>query len=231
MKKIAIIAAMDEEMLEIKKIMKNRKRIKLYNAKIIEGRIQEKECILAKCGVGKVNAARITQMLIDKYEIEFVVNVGSAGALKDDLNIGDIVIGKDLVQHDFDITAFGYEKGYITDIGKEIATDATLINKCEKAMKNALNTETNQCKIGTIASGDRFCTKLALKEEIVENFGADCVEMEGAAIAQVCLLDKIPCIIIRSISDKLNGNNQVDYALYLERAARNCAKFIEKLLK
>lgn len=232
MKKIAIIAAMEEEMQEIKNLMKEIKIIKIHNVEIIEGIIQDKECVLVKCGVGKVNAARITQMLIDKYEIDFVVNVGSAGALNDELNIGDIVIGKTLVQHDFNITAFGHKKGYITDIGREIIADANLIQKCEQAMNNILNKDTdNKCIIGTIASGDKFCTELELKKEITKEFNADCVEMEGAAIAQVCMLDKVSCVVIRSISDKVNGNNQVDFETYLKKASRKCAKFIECLLK
>ena len=232
MKKIAIIAAMEEEMQAIKEMMNNIKLEKVYETEIIEGVIDQKQIVLAKCGVGKVNSARITQMLIDKYEIEFVVNVGSAGALNEQLNIGDIVIGKTLVQHDFDITAFGHAKGYITDIGREIVTDANLIQKCEKAIESILNKDTdNKCVIGTIASGDQFCTELELKKEITNEFHADCVEMEGAAIAQVCMLDKVSCVVIRSISDKVNGNNQVDFETYLKKASKNCAKFIEGLLK
>jgi len=232
MKKIVIIAAMDEEMLAIKELMQDIKTIKIHETEVIEGIIEQKQVVLAKCGVGKVNAARTTQMLIDKYEVEFVVNVGSAGALKDELNIGDIVIGKSLVQHDFDITAFGHEKGYITDLGREITSDMNLIQMCEEAMKAILTKDTeNKCIIGRIASGDQFCKDLKLKEQITKEFNADCVEMEGAAIAQVCKLDKIPCVVIRSISDKVNGNNQIDFETYLKKASENCAKFIESLLK
>lgn len=232
MQKIAIIAAMEEEMIEIKKIMEDIKITKIHDSEIIEGMIRNKECILVKCGVGKVNAARITQMLIDKYEIEFVVNVGSAGALKDELNIGDIVIGKILMQHDFDITAFGHEKGYITDVGREITADINLIQKCEKAMTTILTKDgESKCIVGTIVSGDQFCNNIQLKKEIIKEFKADCVEMEGAAIAQVCKLDKVACIVIRSISDKVNGNNQIDFETYLKKASKKCAQFIEEALK
>lgn len=170
-------------------------------------------------------------MIIDKYDIDFVVNVGSAGALNDELNIGDIVIGKESVQHDFDITVFGHKKGYITDLGVGTKADSKLIEKCEKTITSVLNNTNNKCVIGMVASGDQFCTDLEIKKEITKEFNADCVEMEGAAIAQVCNLDKVPCVIIRSISDKVNGSNHEDFETYLEKASRNCAKFIKELLK
>lgn len=232
MKKIAIMAAMEEEMKAIQDIMEEITVKKRYEVEILEGKIQGKECILTRCGVGKVNAARIAQMLIDQYEIEYMVNVGSAGALNDALNIGDVVIGKTLVQHDFDITAFGYQKGYITDVGREIMADASLLQKCEKAMRNSLKEESgNKCVIGTIASGDVFCRELSMKKKILEEFHADCVEMEGAAIAQVCMLDQVPFVVIRSISDKPNGKNEIDFDLYLKKASENCAKFLKGLLQ
>ena len=231
MKKIGIIAAMEEEMLAIKRKMKQIETRKIQKTEVLEGIIGKTSCVLVKCGVGKVNAARITQMLIDTYEIGSIVNIGSAGALKDSLHIGDIVIGKQLVQHDFDLTAFGHKKGYITDVGRELTTDLELIQKCEETMKKILEKETkNKCIVGKIASGDQFCTKLELKKEILEEFNADCVEMEGAAIAQVCMLNQVDCIVIRSISDQVNGNNQVDFETYLQMASKNCAEFIEMLV-
>ena len=109
MKKIGIIAAMQEEMNEIKNIMTDVTEKNIYELHFFEGKIGNAECVLVQAGVGKVNASRCTQILIDNYDIEYVVNVGSAGAANNDLNIGDIVIGKILVQHDFDITAFGHK--------------------------------------------------------------------------------------------------------------------------
>jgi adenosylhomocysteine nucleosidase len=229
MRKIAIIAAMEEEINEIKKIMNNITEKNIYELKILEGTIQSKECILLKCEVGKVNAARCTQILIDNYEIEYVVNIGSAGAGSDDLSIGDIVIGKTLVQHDFDITAFGHKKGYISNIGENISSDKNLIDKFEAVINNIENKEFN-IKIGTIASGDIFCNDINMKEKINYKFNADAIEMEGAAIAQVCYLDNVPFIVIRSISDTPNGSNEITFEQYLKLASKRCASILYEFL-
>lgn len=229
MKKIAIIAAMEEEVNEIKKIMNNLKEKNIYELIISEGTIQNKECVLIECGVGKVNAARTTQILIDNYDIEYVINVGSAGSASNDLNIGDIVIGDTLVQHDFDITAFGHKKGYISNIGDSIKSNSNLINKFKKIINNITNKEYN-IKIGTIASGDIFCNNINMKEKIYTKFDADAIEMEGAAIAQVCYLDRVPFIVIRSISDTPNGSNEITFEEYLKFASKRCADILNEFL-
>ena len=164
----------------------------------------------SEAGVGKVNAARTTQILIDNFKIDAIINVGSAASAKDDLDIGDIVIGKELVQHDFDITAFGHPKGYISNVGKYIESDKELVEKVERTI-NELKDNEFKIKIGTIASGDIFCTDLSMKNKIRDKFDADAIEMEGAAIAQVCELDKVQFVIIRGISDSQNGNNKVTF--------------------
>ncbi|MFR1739129.1 MAG: 5'-methylthioadenosine/S-adenosylhomocysteine nucleosidase, partial [Clostridia bacterium] len=112
-----IIAAMQEEMKEIKKIMQNIENKEIYELNFFKGTINDKNVVLVEAGVGKVNAARVTQILIDNFKVEGIINVGSAGSCNDELEIGDIVIGKKLVQHDFDITAFGHEKGFISNVG------------------------------------------------------------------------------------------------------------------
>ena len=229
MKKIGIIAAMQEEMNAIKEIMKNITEKQIYELTFIEGKINEKACVLVQCGVGKVNSSRVTQILIDNYDIDYIINVGSAGTANDELNIGDIVIGKKLVQHDFDITAFGHKKGYISNVGESIISDKELIQKFQKVIEKIENKD-YKIKIGTIASGDIFCTENWMKEKINKKFNADAIEMEGAAIAQVCYLDKIPFIIVRSISDSPNGNNNVTFEKYLEFASKRCRNIIEKFI-
>lgn len=204
--------------------MAESKETKIFNLDFYEGKINEKNYVLVQCGVGKVNAARTTQILIDKFNIECVINVGVAGGLNNNLDIGDIIVGEKLVQHDFDITAFGHEKGYISETGKIFESDRTLIEKCKK-----INIENVQILLGTIASGDIFCTDIKMKEKIRTKFNSDCVEMEGAAIAQTAYLCDIPFLVIRSISDIPNGKNQIDYEEFVEEAAKNCAKFIKQL--
>lgn len=227
MKKIGIIAAMYEEAREIEKMMIDIQINIKYDLKFIEGNIKNREVVLVQCGVGKVNAARTTQILIDKYDISEIINVGSAGAGSNDVTIGDIVIGKELVQHDFNITAFGHERGYITDLGKKIEGDPILIEKMANVIKE-LSKEDFKIKIGNIASGDIFCTEPKMKEKIFSYTNADAIEMEGAAIAQVAYLDKIPCVVIRSISDDPNGDNHITFEEFLELASKRCAKIIEK---
>lgn len=229
MERIGIIAAMQEEMNAIKEIMTNITEKQIYELTFIEGKINEKDCVLVQCGVGKVNSSRVTQILIDNYDIEYIINVGSAGAATNELDIGDIVIGKKLVQHDFDITAFGHKKGYISNIGECIESDEKLIQRFEKVISYIENKEF-KIKMGTIASGDIFCTENTMKEKINKKFDADAIEMEGAAIAQVCYLDKVPFIIVRSISDSPNGKNNITFEKYLELASKRCSSIIAKFI-
>lgn len=221
---IGIITATIEEFEAIKDIMKQAEEIKYYDLTFYTGKINIKNIVLVKCGVGKVNAARTTQILTDKFNVKSIINVGSAGGLNNNLEIGDIVIAKELVQHDFDITPFGHEKGYITDTGKFFKCDEKLIN----IFKN-IKIEGIKITTGIIASGDIFCTDVYMKEKIRDKFNADCCEMEGAAIAQVCYLNKIPFLVIRAISDIPNGKNHIDFDKFIKLASKNCVKIIKKM--
>ena len=230
MKKFGIIAAMQEEMQEIQKIMDNVKETKIYDLNFIIGEISNYKVVLVEAGIGKVNAARTTQILIDNFEVDAIINVGSAAASNEKLNIGDIVIANKLVQHDFDITAFGHPKGYISNVGQYLESDKELVINIEKAIKKIDNNKFKTI-IGTIASGDIFCTEKTMKDKIRTKFNADAIEMEGSAIAQVCKLDNIPFIVIRGISDSPNGNNKVTFEEYLEQASQRCAELIEIFMK
>lgn len=221
---IGIIVAEIEEMEAVKGIMEDVNSIDIYNLKIYTGEINNKDSLLVRSGVGKVNSARVAQIITDKFDLSFIINIGSAGGLNEGLNIGDIVLGQTLVQHDFDVTAFGREKGFIPETGKFFESDKNLLQKCKN-----IKIDNQKIVVGTIASGDMFLTDSTLKEKIKQDFNATCVEMEGAAIAQVCALNKIPFIVIRSISDIPNGKNEIDFNEYLELASKNCAKFISQL--
>lgn len=228
--KIGIIAAEQEEFESILEEMKEEDRKDIYELTFVKGKIKEKTCILVKGGVGKVNAARATQILIDKFKPDYIINVGVAGGLNPMLNIGDIVIGETLVQHDFDITAFGHTKGYIPGVGDKIYSDEYLINKIEEAIGNQEERVYNYEK-GVIASGDIFCTEIPMRDKIYAKFNAECVEMEGAAIAQVCSLCNVPFVVIRSISDTPNGKNEVTYQQFIELASKRCANILKEFLK
>lgn len=230
MSKIGIIVAMEEELEAVLNIMNNIEQKEIYGISVQIGKIEQKEVAVVKSGVGKVNAARVTQILIDKLNVKSIINLGSAGALSPLLNIGDIVIGEKLIQHDFDITAFDHDKGYITGVGDYIYSDIKLIEKFENAANN-LKEKDYKIKKGIIATGDIFCTDIEMKNKIYSKFDADCVEMEGAAIAQVCYLDNIPFIVIRSISDSPNGNNEIDFDKFVELASKRCANILREFLK
>lgn len=221
---------MQEEFEEIQNIMKNCDEKRIKEISFITGKIEGQNCVIVQSGIGKVNSARVTQMMIDNFDIEYIMNLGAAGALNPMLKIGDIVIGDELVQHDFDITAFGHAKGYITGVGDRVYSDKYLIEKFENAIEN-LEDRDYEIKTGTIASGDIFCTEIEMKNQIYANFKADCVEMEGAAIAQVSYLNNIPFIVIRSISDTPNGNNAITFDEFVELASKRCARILKEVLK
>ena len=219
---------MEEEINAIKEYLTVTKETKIYELTFIEGLISDKECVIVEGGVGKVNAARTAQILIDNFKIDYLLNVGVAGGIDESLNVGDIVIGQRLVQHDFDITAFDNKKGYIPNIGDYINADEELVNLANKVIKN---TENTHVKTGTIASGDIFITDQNISKEINKEFDALCVEMEGASIAQVAKLCNIPFLILRSISDVPNNNNKVTYEEFLEESTKIIAKVVNNLLK
>lgn len=227
MKRVGIIFAMEEELNELKKYLKIEKEYKIFELTFYEGIINNVECILVESGVGKVNAARTTQILIDNIKVDYIFNIGVAGGVDESLRVGDIVLGEKLVQHDFDITAFNHEKGYIPKVGVYIEPDIYLLTLADSVFKNI---DSVNYKRGIIASGDIFCTELKMSQKINTKFKALCVEMEGASIAQVCYLSHIPFLIIRSISDVPNNDNVVTYEEFLNSSCEIIALAMSKLL-
>lgn len=227
MKYIGIVVAMDEEREAVQNLLKEVEIKQIYNLRFLVGKIGEKKCVVIKSGVGKVNAARATQLLIDNFALDCIINVGVAGAINYLLNIGDVVIAKHVVQHDFDITAFGHSKGYITGVGDRIQSDLGLVNAFENMIKSS-DEKNYQTKIGIIASGDIFCTEIEMKNKINAKFNADVVDMECAAIAQVAYLDNIPFIGIRCISDIPNKKNAKTFDENLELASKRCATLLQE---
>ena len=228
--KIGIIAAENAEMMAIKNIMTDISEEPVYNLMFTHGKIENKDCVLVECGVGKVNAARTTQIMIDKYSVDYIINVGSAGGVNSELNIWDLVVGKSLVQYDFDISGAGnYEKGEICGTGKYFNSDERLVSLCQEVLDNIENREFNY-RVGIIGSADMFCTNPEVGKAVRNDFGAECVEMEGAAIAQVCMLDNIPFLVIRGVSDSPNGNNDIDFHTYLGIVSNRVASILKELV-
>ena len=226
MKTIGIIFAMQEELIELKNYLHINKEKKIYDLTFYEATLNNQNIILTESGIGKTNAARTTQILIDYYKPEAIFNIGVAGGIAKNLEVGDIIISTSLVQHDFDITAFDHPKGYIPNIGNTIPIDNNLLN----TTKAILDTNNISYKEGVIASGDIFCTKESMATKINTQFNALCVEMEGASIAQTAHLSKTPCLVIRSISDCPDNNNKVTYEEFLETSSKKVAQIMYTIL-
>lgn len=228
MKRVGIIFAMEEELKELLNYVKIEKEYRIFDLNFYEGTIANVYCILVQSGIGKVNAVRTTQILIDNIKVDYIFNIGVAGGISDLLKVGDIVIGESLVQHDFDITAFDHEKGYIPEIGVYINSDKYLF----KLANNVLNKDSDTNVVsGVIASGDIFCTELKMGQKINSKFNALCVEMEGASIAQICYLSHIPFLVLRSISDTPNNDNRLTYEEFLESSSKTIATAMKKILQ
>lgn len=228
---LGIITAVTAERNAILQKMNGVKTITVYDLEFYEGTIHHTPCITAMAGVGKVNAARCTQLMIERFHPEKIVNIGSAGAVHPELNIGDVVISTACIQHDVDCTAFGIPKGSF-DEGDDgfIHADPHLAELCELAIKRSISDEFRVFS-GPIATGDQFNDSPKKKTELYEEFGAYCNEMEGAAVAQVCSLCQIPFVVIRSISDTPGSESKNLYNNFKQLASERCASFLEHLIE
>ena len=217
---VGIIVAELEELECILEKLNDRKE-EIYREKTFyKGTISNKDTVIVRSEVGKVNAALTTQMLIDRYDVSIVINIGVSGSVDNSLNIGDIVVGEKLVQHDFDVTGFGRKLGEIEGIGIYIKTNPKLLDVFDG--KNV--------KIGVIASGDKFVTNIEDKNFIREEFNALCVEMEGASVAQTCLKNKVDFLVIRSISDKLDGSSKIEFPEFLVSSSKKVVDLLASVI-
>ena len=229
MKRIGIIVAQDEEREEILDIMKDTEVKQISNLRFIQGNIEGKRCVLIKSGIGKVNAARTAQALIDNFKVDYIINIGIAGSLNSLLDIGDVVIAKKVIQHDFDITAFGHSKGYITGVGDFLQSNPDLVEEFTNSLESTQE-KNYKIKVGIIATGDIFCTESWMKDKIRAKFNADVEDMESAAIAQVCYLSETPFIAVKSISNTPKGENAIAYSNNIKLASKRCANVLKEIL-
>lgn len=223
---IGIIFAMKEE---LSSFLKNKEIIEtkeIYELKFYKLNVNSKDVFVVESGVGKVNSARTTQILIDNFKPNLIINIGVSGGLCDSINVLDIVIGEKLVQYDFDITIFNHPKGYIPKIGEYVETNKELVEKVYNLGKK-LNLNIHK---GIIASGDKFITDINERKKINNDYNAICCEMEGASIAQVCILCNTPFIVIRSISDSIDKNSHLDHEEFLEQSCLEISKFLEVII-
>lgn len=227
---IGIIGAMDEEVISLKRKIHVTEQREIAGMTFFLGTVGEKEVAVVRCGIGKVNAAVCTQILIDIFEVEYVINTGVAGGLHPELNIGDIVVSSDTVEHDMDASAVGNPRGEIPRMQKTyFEADEKLIVAAKKAAESLKGN--HKVFVGRVASGDQFICSIKVKEDIYSTFTAYCAEMEGAAIAHTCFLNQVPFVIIRAISDKADQSADVSFEEFVDIAARNASKMIEGILE
>lgn len=224
-----IIGAMDEEVESLKQAVENAKITKLAGMEFCEGTLDGKPVVVVKCGVGKVNAGTCTQLLISVFGAGCIINTGVAGSLDASIDIGDIVVSTDAVQHDYDITALGFTPGALYETGEaSLPADEEMRKSAVNAVKECAP-EVHVFE-GRVCSGDQFVSSMEQKERIQAGFGGLCCEMEGGAIAQICCQNGIPFVIIRAISDKADGSAEMDYSEFVHEAAERCAAITRWML-
>lgn len=227
---VGIIGAMEVEVSKIKEMLQGTETKNKAGMTFVSGSLNGKPVVVVRSGIGKVNASICTQILADEYKVNYIINTGVAGSLHNEINIGDIVLSKDALQHDMDATGFGYAVGVIPQMEKSIfEADERLIQIAEKCIKEDI-TDINAF-VGRVVSGDQFISDKGKKKWIVDNFQGYCTEMEGAAIAQAAYLNNIPFLIIRAISDKADDSATEDYPTFEAKAAQHCVKLLCEMVK
>ncbi len=227
---IGIIGAMDEEVALIKEKMDDVKIIRKASMEFASGMLCGRHAVVVRSGIGKVNAGICTQILFDVFNVDVVINTGIAGSLDARIDIGDIVLSEDALQHDVNAAAFGYEPGQIPRMDTfAFKADERLIHIAKECCKKVFGGINAFC--GRVVSGDQFIADRSVKDAVKEKFGGLCTEMEGAAIAQAAYLNNIPFLIIRAISDKADDSAQMDYPEFEKVAVSNSVKLILEIIK
>ncbi len=227
---IGIICALKIEVDGLKALMENAVTVQKAGLEFISGKIFGKDVVVLESGSGKVNAAVGTQIMIDLYKPDAVINSGIAGSLSKDLIIGDIVISSDCVEHDINRTALEEPRGLIWFTGEkriDIPADEEISRKLAECCENLGST----VRIGRIATGDMFVSYRRQREFIAFEFDALCCEMEGGAVGHVCYMNKVPFTILRSISDDFKFNKAENYDEFKELAADRTIKALKKFIQ
>ncbi len=230
MERIGIIGAMEIEVMRLKDQMDNKKVVKKASLEFNQGNYQGKEIVVVRSGIGKVNAAMCAQILIDEFDVQLIINTGIAGGIADDVEIGDIVISSDAIQHDMDAVAFGYDVGVIPQMDNSVfEADAEIVDLAARVCKEK-NSDINT-HIGRVVSGDQFISGKEKKQWLLDTFKAYCAEMEGASIAQVAYLNDVKFVIIRAISDKADNTACDDYPQFEKEAANHAVTLVNGMLE
>ena len=227
---IGIIGAMEEEVKSLKEEMEIEETLERAGMTFARGKLSGREVVVVRSGIGKVNMGICAQILVDRFEVDTLINTGVAGSLDADINNGDIVISTDAVQHDVDVTALGDPVGQIPRM------DTFAFPADEKLVELAVrvNEEVNpdiHTFTGRVVSGDQFISEKSVKDRLVNTFAGKCAEMEGAAMAQAAYLNKISYVIIRAISDKADNSAHMDYPTFERQAIAHCVRLVRELVR
>lgn len=229
MTKLGIIGAMAVEVAALKERMEDLTVSSQAGMEFCEGVLDGLPAVVVQCGVGKVNAAMCTQILCSCHGVTHLVNTGIAGSLSAELDIGDLVVSRDAMYHDFDCVHFGYEMGKVP--GMDVVAFPADEDLARYAFAAAEAVNPGHTKAGRVASGDLFVAEKSAKNAIIEKTGALCTEMEGAAIAHAAYKNGVPFVILRAISDKADDSAEMDYPTFENIAAHRCAAVTRMLAK
>lgn len=230
MKTLGIIGAMEVEVASLKQAMNVKEEVSRASLDFIAGELLGCNVVVVRSGVGKVNAAICAQMLVDLFGVDAIINTGIAGSLNATINIGDIVLSTDALEHDMDAVAFGYPVGVIPQMDTSVFVADASLRAAALSACQAVNPDISVFE-GRIVTGDQFIADKQKKDWLVANFSGMCTEMEGAAIAHTAHNNRIPFLIIRAISDKADDSASEDYPTFEAKAIRHSVNLVTELCK
>lgn len=226
-----IIGAMEAEVQSLCDSLEGRTQIEEGGYVFNKGKLFNKDVVVVKSGIGKVNSALCTQLLILKFGVNQVINTGIAGATGGNLGIFDFVVSSKALYHDFDTTAFGYKPGQVPGMDPEFIADEKLSDSVIKAFSQMDFSKEHKIVKGLVASGDQFISAGEHKDYIKKTFNPLCVEMEGASIAHACTINKVPFVIVRCMSDMADESVKSTYSFNEETCANMCASLVKKIIE
>ncbi len=216
---LGIIGAMEIEVARIVEAMNDAQTTQIAGIDFHRGTLNGCEVVVARCGIGKVCAAVCAQLLISSFGVDAVINTGVAGGIMSDLRQCDIVVADAFIQHDIDTTALGDPPGLVSELG-------VVEMVCSRRLSNTICEISSEARRGQIATGDQFIADHDKAKYIAQQFGAAACDMEGGAIAQVCMMNKVKFAAVRCISDNADGSAGMDYTTFAAKAAEHCAGLV-----
>ncbi|WP_136067963.1 5'-methylthioadenosine/S-adenosylhomocysteine nucleosidase [Modicisalibacter radicis] len=229
MHKIGIIGAMAEEVARLASLLEDRETRRHVGSTFHVGRLHGVEVVILQSGIGKVNAAVGTTLLLDMYQPEVIINTGSAGGFGSDLEVGDVVISSEVRHHDVDAVVFGYEHGQVPSMPAAYLPDQRLVSVARECIEELGHLRVHE---GLIATGDAF---MACPDAVALTRGRFptmlAAEMEAAAIAQTCHLYGCPFVVIRALSDIAGRESNVSFKEFIDQAATHSAQMVEAMVK